>query len=182
MGVQAAWNGFAWGYGATKARPLEDLATGRSVSVTQSKSKKGKTTQSSTYDLVTVTAKFALASGAGYTPLTEFNKLRKKVGSYAPLFLNGKKFMKCNFLLESASMASATLDGRGRIVACVVSVSWKEYRKKKGLMAQTGAKAKLRPGVKKYSARKSALQVGASKAEKSKKKAKNRQMQKWGKK
>lgn len=184
MGVQAAWNGYTWGYSSKKARPLEDLSTGRSVSVEQSKSKKGKTTQKSTYDLVTVTAKFTLTASCGCNPLSEFYKLRKMVGRYAPLFIGGKKFMKCrNFMLEQIAVSSKTLDGAGRILSLDATVTWKEYRRtKKGLMAQSGAKAKLKPGVKKYNARKSALAIGATSADKNKRKAKNKQMTKWKKK
>lgn len=183
MGVQAAWNGYYWGYSSKRARPLEDISTGRSVSVEQSKSKKGKVTQKSTYDLRTVTAKFKLCASLGCTPLTEFNKLQKMVGRRAPLFLAGKKFMGCNFMLEKVDIACKRTDGRGRIIDMDVTVSWKEFRKtKKGLMAQTGAKAKLRPGVKKYSSKKAALAIGATKADKNKKKPKNKQMAGWKKK
>lgn len=183
MGVQASWNGYTWGYSPKRARPLEDVTSGRSVSVEQSKSKKGKTTQKSTYDLRTVTAKFRLCSSLGCTPLAEFNKLQKMVGRYAPLFLNGKKHMKCNFMLKKVDFTAKAIDGSGRIVDMDVTITWEEYRRtKKGLMAQTGAKAKLRPGVKKYSARKSALAIGAASADKNKKKPKNKQMKGWGKK
>ena len=158
MGVQVSWNGFTWGHTPRTARSVADFSTGSSVSVEQSENKSGKTVQTSTFDLKEVSLSYVANVSAGVDPMADLRKLSGMV-------------------LESVAMSGVLMDGRGRIVSATISLKWKEYRTSGSLMAKTGATAELRPGVRTYSERKSALSIGQGAG--SSKRAVNGQMARW---
>lgn len=179
MGVQASWNGYTWGYSPRRAAALDDLSTGHSLNIEQTQNKDGKTVQTTTFDLDTVTASFRASISAGVDPDAEYRRLYGMVGKYAPFYKAGAQWPPGKLmLLEDVSIGSVSMNGSGRIVDAVISLSWKEYRTAGGLVAQTGAAARLSPGVRAYSARSSALAIGQG-VDRNSKKAVNGQMARW---
>ncbi len=178
MGVQVSWNGFTWGHTPRTARSVADFSTGNSVSIEQTENKSGKTVQTSTFDLKEVSLSYVANVSAGVDPMADLRKLSGMVGTYAPLFQSGSRVLGvAQYLLESVAMSGVLMDGRGRIVSATIALKWKEYRTSGSLMAKTGAKAKLRPGVRTYSERKSALSIGQGAG--SSKQPVNGQMARW---
>lgn len=167
MGLQAEWNGMRFEVAPGNVRPIGSLSTTRGVSVERNQDKEGEpATQTVALDLMTLDVSYtAVQSATGENPRGTYGTWWRYVGTYAPFFLGGRKFMADLFMLKSCNMSDAVVDGRGEIVSCTIELSFEEYAEdESGLKTEKTVISGLTPGVMTASAA-SALSVGPTEAQ-----------------
>ena len=164
MGVQAEWSGMRWEISPDQIKPLESIAAKRSVSVERNEEKEGEpATQTVAFDLMTIDVDYTVNRGAtGEDPRSVYGAWWRLVGTYAPFYLGGRKFLGDLFLLTSADCSDIIMDGSGNFQECKITLKFEEYAQEaSGLKAQKGAATDLKPGIFEQTAT-SAVGVGPS--------------------
>lgn len=150
MATQAEWNGFRWGVEPGCVRPITDISSERSVSVERNEDKEGEpATQTVALDLMTIELSYTAAVGAtGRDPRDEYGEWWRSVGTFAPFYLNGRKYMGDLFLLKSAAPSDVVLGPDGRWLSATISLSFEEYAEdESGLKLDKREVAGLTPGI-----------------------------------
>ena len=167
MAAQAEWNGFVWEIGPGCVRPITDLSSNRSVSVERNEDKEGEpATQTVALDLMTIDLSYTAAIGAtGRDPRDEYGEWWRSVGTYAPFYLNGRRYLGDLFLLKSAAPSGILLAPDGSWLSATISLSFEEYAEdESGLKLDKRTIAGLTAGRTDQTAS-SALSVGPSEAQ-----------------
>ncbi len=150
MATQAEWDGFSWGVSPGCARPISELSSSRSVSVERNQDKEGEpATQTVALDLATIDLSYtAAASATGRDPRDEFDDWSRRVGTYAPFYLNGRTFAADLFLLKSASHSDVLMRPDGAWASATISLSFEEYAEdESGLRLERRTVGGLTPGI-----------------------------------
>lgn len=182
MATQISWHKFAWGYNGRRICSVDDLKTNRSVDVERNEDKEGQpATQTVAMALASVSFSYNVASGAGGNPYKEWQEIKDCIGVHAPLFLNGKRFPVKELMLKSVDASDWVLDGKGRAVSVNISLQFEEYAvDASGLkLSKITKNSALKPGLQTAPPAASALNVGATSAQKASRTAKNPQMSGW---
>lgn len=170
MGLQAEWNGMRFEVSPGRVAPLVDLSATREVDVERNEDKEGEpATQTVAYSLQTLDLSYRVVRAAtGEDPRATYGQWWGQVGVYAPLFLGGKQFLSCLFMLKSANPSNIMLDNDGRWLACDIALSFEEYAEdESGLKLDKRVdNAALRPGITTASPVTTAVSVGPSEAQK----------------
>ena len=168
MGLQAEWNGMRFEVAPGSVRPVSSLSTSRGISVERNEDKEGEpATQAIAFELQTVDLSYTVArSATGEDPRAVYGSWWGMPGIYAPLYVGGRQFGSCLFMLSKVSASDVTLDNAGEWLACTIQLSFEEYAEdESGLKvdkrADSGA---LRSGLTTQSAT-SAVDVGPSDAQ-----------------
>ena len=144
MAVQAEWNGFLWQIGPGLSCPISDLSTSRSVSVERNEDKEGEpATQTVAHDLITVDITYQEARVAtGRDPFETYHGWWYWVGTYAPLYMHGEKFLVDLLMLKSVTPSDVILAPDGSWLSCSIQLSFEEYAED-----ESGLKLDKREGV-----------------------------------
>lgn len=181
MATQAKWHKFSWGYSASRIISVESLSTGHSISVERNEDKEGEpATQSVALELVTLSFEYTLTAAAGCNPRREYEQMNECLGVHAPFYLSGSPYLANEMMLKSVNASDYCLDAKGRVVRVKVSVEFEEYAEDaSGLKMNKVNRDALRPGVRGGNTRTSALDIGCTSAQKSKRIKGNPQMKGW---
>lgn len=150
MATQAEWNGFTWGVSPGCVRPISSIDGKRSVSVERNQDKEGEpATQTVALDLMAFTVTYTAAlSATGRDPRDEYGEWWRYVGTYAPFYLNGRKYLGDLFMLKDAEASDLLLGPDGRWLSATISLSFEEYAEdESGLKLEKREIAGLTPGV-----------------------------------
>lgn len=167
MATQAEWNGFTWCVRPGCVRPITSLGSSRSVSVERNEDKEGEpATQTVALDLMTIDVEYTASLAAtGRDPRDEYGEWWRNVGTYAPFYLNGRKYLGDLFMLRSASPSDVVLASDGSWLSATISLAFEEYAEDaSGLKLEKREIGGLNPGIATQTAA-SAVSVGPTEAQ-----------------
>ena len=168
MSVQAEWNGFVWGIQPGRVCPLSSFSSSLSVSVERNEDKEGEpATQTVARDLIQLDVEYVCTrAGEGVDPKSEYKGWGLWVGTYAPFFMGGEKYMADLYMLKDASPSDVVIGPDGSWQSATIKLTFEQYAEdESGLKADNVAQAGLIAGVMEQTAT-SALNVGPSDAQK----------------
>ena len=165
MGVQAQWSTMRWEVSADRVKTIGELSASRSVTVERNDDKEGEpATQTVALDLMTVSLSYDVhRSAIGGDPRSEYGAWWRLVGTHAPFFLGGRKFMADSFLLKDAKASNVVCGSTGQVMSLTIDLEFEEYAEDaSGLKAERGREISLTPGVYTWQEPTSAVSLGAS--------------------
>lgn len=186
MSLVAKWNGIEWKVSHEQIKKFEEISTGVELDTSTNSDAEGSPPQNTR---ALKPQKFAIEYSAAFVvgtdPLAEYDKCAAKVGEYAPFFLGGRRFGPENVQLVAANISETTINDKGAIIAAKISLSFEEYapeasakKATSGGSSSSGESASkpsaIQSRVNNYSG--SAVNVGASTADKQAKKPNNTQL------
>lgn len=148
--AQAEWSGMVFEVSPGAIRPISTLSAKRSVSVERNEDKEGQpATQSVALDLMTIDVEYDIVrSASGEDPRSVYGAWWNLVGTYAPFYVGGRKFMGDLFLLKSADVSDIEMNTSGEWVMCSIKLQFEEYAvDASGLKKTKGADTSLRAGI-----------------------------------
>ena len=167
MAVQAEWNGFTWSVEPGCVRPITSIDGARSVSVERNEDKEGEpATQTFALELMAFTVTYdAVVTATGRDPRDEYGEWWRNVGTYAPFYLGGRKYLGDLFLLMDAKASDLVLANDGSWLKATITLSFEEYAEdESGLKLEKREISGLTPGIYQQTAS-SAVDVGPSDAQ-----------------
>lgn len=165
MGVQAQWSTMRWEVSPERVKTLGELSASRSVTVERNDDKEGEpATQTVALDLMTVSLSYDVyRSALGSDPRREYGKWWELVGTHAPFFLGGQKFMADSLLLLDAKASNIVCNSTGHVLSLTIDLEFEEYAEDaSGLKTEKGREISLTPGVYTWQQPSSAASMGAS--------------------
>lgn len=168
MSVQAEWNGFVWGVTPDRARPIASFSSTLSTSVERNEDKEGEpATQTVARDLITIDLEYEVVRAAGgLAPKEEYKGWTLWVGTYAPFFLGGEKYLADLYLLTEATPSDVIMAADGEWQAAKISLHFEQYAEdESGLKLDSITQDGLIPGVMEQTVT-SAVSVGPSETQK----------------
>ncbi len=158
MAKMAKWGKKTWAVSTKKVMALEGLAFSYSqVADNNTSTEEKKTTNERGTDLFSISFTTLLHSGAGIDVRAEIESWKKLVTKVNYFYLGGKK-LGPKLQLRKVSVSNVKIDSRGRMRLATLSFEFKEYD----------------PDTTSVKVKSSALKVGASISAKSKKRLKNK--------
>lgn len=164
----AEWSGMVWEVAPGKVRPFSSISGNRSVKVERNEDKEGEpATQTVALELMTLSVEYQeVLTATGHDPRDRYGAWWRLVGTYAPFYLNGRRFMADLFMLKSANFSDLEVDASGNALSLTIQLEFEEYSEDaSGLKTQETAYS-LSPGIYEQTAA-SAVDVGPSDAQKS---------------
>lgn len=179
--VMAEWNGKEWSVNSSQIKHLGDVSASYELEEETNDDKEGSApTKTTTLKPQEFEFQFFVTGYAGVDVRDEYESWTELVGQYAPFNLGGKRFGPANVQLMKVSLSDGQINDFGELFAGNISVSFKEYApeasKDKETKTTKSSKKNAAGLQSAKSTNKSATKVGASAADKAKKKAKNAQL------
>lgn len=185
MALIAKWNGIEWEVSQNKIAAPNGISTGVELDTSTNSDAEGSPPQNTkALKPQKFNIEYSVAYAVGTDPRAEYDKCVEKIGEYAPFFLGGKRFGPENVQLVSVNISDATLNDKGVIVAATISLSFTEWapeaaaKKAKSGSGTSGSSGK-QSAVQKADGvgkRLTAVNVGATTAQKAAKKPNNSQL------
>ena len=163
MKTQAKWRGHKFGVSKEQIKALEDLAFTHEADTTEGPTLNGKKSiKIKGLALETLSLEYTTAPAVGGDPLAEYEALKKDLGEAGFLYIGGTVYGKGKFLLNSVNLSGLEIDNRGAFLLAKIKIDFIENG-----VETTTDKEENRAEIG-TTGKKSAVNVGPTKAEKKK--------------
>lgn len=178
MAIMAQWNGMAWEVSTRRIAALNGVTASVELDTENTDDKAGSpATSTKALKLQTFNFDYNLATVAGCDVRGEYEAWTGLVGQYAPFYLGGRRFGPANLQLTAVTLGDTVIDNFGRIVKGKISITLTEYAEeassKKASAGGSGSKNSSAGVSTGTGPRLSAVNVGASGADKDARKPAN---------
>lgn len=178
--IMASWNGKTWSVNSAQIKHLGDISASLELEVETNDDKEGSPpTKTMNLKAQEFSFQFLANSYAGVDPREEFESWKELVGKYAPFYLGAKRFGPQNVQLIKTELSNGQINDFGELYSAEISVSFQEYAPEAAKDKETveTSSATSAAGLQSISESvTSAVDVGASTADKAAKKVTNIQL------
>lgn len=141
MGYQARWGPKGFVISASKIVGIEDLKTAYALKTDTNEDTSGTPpTNTKGRELQTVSFSTTYLRAAGTDPRGQLKEWYAQVGNAYPLYLGEKIFGPPKLQLQTVDVSDVKLDNAGNMLACKVSLTFKEYSDSSTSNAATSSK------------------------------------------
>lgn len=148
--IQAQWHTLTFQQSSACVRSLTDISISESLETDKTEDSEGKEPEQAVrLSLQTISLSYKVAMAAGVNPYNELTMLKGLLagGIYAPFYIGGQSYGRCNFLLTKVEQSSSIIDGHGNMREAEFSLEFEEFAEEGGKRVDKGASVLYTPGI-----------------------------------